>query len=218
MLLRETMLLAQFLGEVATSDVRVDKKESQEAPVLRFITMTWRPIILYNHQFGSCIKGPPWIESMVFNREGRDASSAWDERAVVFTVMRVGVMSPWTILNNYNCPEPKWNWSSKSHLAVINHHESPLDFRLPINHTQFPMKIALKYQANPPICLVPPRRTLLWGRLAQQSPDVLAARGGASLPVIDGGSSWNLMLKMLTFRNLLVIYDSYGDLIWSNDI
>jgi hypothetical protein len=27
-----------------------------------------------------------------------------------------------------------------------------------------------------------------------------------------------LMLKMLTFRKLLVIYDSYGDLIWSNDI
>ena len=31
--------------------------------------------------------------------------------------------------------------------------------------------------------------------------------------VFDGGSSWNLMLKMLTFRKLLKIYDSYGDLI-----
>ena len=184
---------------------------------------------------------PPWIESMVFNREGCDASSAWDERAMVFTVMRVGFMSPWTILIIIIAPEPKWNWSSKSHWAVINHHESPLDCHKSHSIPNiFPMNIALKCQANPPIKGWNPPfshlfgaseanaasrstgTTVTWRPCCQRrcEPTEAAKMPGicGNLRWFYGGSSWNLMLKMLTFRKLLVIYDSYGDLIWSNDI
>ena len=202
--------------------------------MLRFISMTWRPIILYNHQFGSCIKGP---------HESSQSRGTW----CIFCLRRTcdGVHSdacwcyiPMSYTYNYNCPEPKWNWSSKSHLAVINHHESPLDCHK--SHS-IPNFYRPKMPRNPPIKGWNPPFSHLFGAMFRGErcfevdwhnshltsllpEEVRAYRSGKNgwdlleSTVIDGGSSWKLMLKMLTFRNLLVIYDSYGDLIWSNDI
>ena len=233
MLLRETRLLAQFWVKWQRRMFELTRKKARRP-------LCWGLSVWPGDQ-SFCTTTSLEVASKApmnrVNREGRDASSAWDERAMVFTVMRVGVISPWAILIIIIALNPS-EIGVKSHLAVINHHESPLDCHK--SHS-IPNFYRPKMPRNPPIKGWNPPFSHLFGAMFRGErcfevdwhnshltsllpEEVRAYRSGKNgwdlleSTVIDGGSSWKLMLKMLTFRNLLVIYDSYGDLIWSNDI
>lgn len=240
MLLRETMLLAQFWVKWQRRMFELTRKKARRP-------LCWGLSVWPGDQSFCTTTSLEVASKAPMNRvNGVQSRGMWCIFCLRRTCDGVHGDACWFYVSmnytyNYNCPEPKWNWSSKSHWAVINHHESPLDCHKSHSIPNiFPMNIALKCQANPPIKGWNPPfshlfgaseanaasrstgTTVTWRPCCQRrcEPTEAAKMPGicGNLRWFYGGSSWNLMLKMLTFRKLLVIYDSYGDLIWSNDI